>query len=148
MEILPHFWITYYNEHLNIIKDKKIKNIVHLSKKESFSKLNNINQINIYINYDSNDNYEQINITMYDYLFDTTEYIHNKIINNETVLLIGYCDKQDIDVIIIAYCIRYGHLTIKESVQFIKTKKDDIFNPKCLFYASLNKFYYELNKNY
>lgn len=148
MEILPHLWITYYNDNLHIIKEKKIKNILHLSKKESFFKINNVNEINIYINYSNEQNYDEMNNTMYDYLFDITEYIHNKIINNETILLISFRNKQDIDVIIIAYYIRYGNLTIQEAVRYLKTKKDDIFNPKCLFYSSLNKFYYELNKNY
>ena len=148
MEILPHLWITYYNDNLHIIKEKKIKNILHLSKKESFFKINNVNEINIHINYSNEQNYDQMNNTMYDYLFDITEYIHNKIINNESIILITSHNKQDIDVILIAYYIRYGNLTIHESVKFLKTKKDDIFNPKCLFYSALNKFYYELNKNY
>ena len=38
MEILPHFWISYYRENLIIIKHKKIKNIIHLSKDESYVK--------------------------------------------------------------------------------------------------------------
>ena len=107
-----------------------------------------MNEINIHINYSNEQNYDQMNNTMYDYLFDITEYIHNKIINNESIILITSHNKQDIDVILIAYYIRYGNLTIHESVKFLKTKKDDIFNPKCLFYSALNKFYYELNKNY
>jgi hypothetical protein len=148
MEILPHFWITYYNENLNIIKEKKIKNIIHLSKQDSFFKIPNVNEIKIHINYNDQENYEEMNNIMYDHLFDITEYLHNKIINNESILLLGIYDRQDIDVIIIAYYIRYGHLTIQESVRFLKTKKDDIFDPKCLFYSSLNKFYYQLNKNY
>ena len=35
MEVLPHFWIQYYNENLIIIKQKNIKNIIHLSKYET-----------------------------------------------------------------------------------------------------------------
>jgi hypothetical protein len=148
MEILPHFWITYNKENLHIIKEKKIKNIIHLSKKESFIGLDKLNEIKICIDYNYEQTYEEINTIMYQYLFDITEYIHDKIINNESILLIGLFDKQDVDVIIVAYYIRYGNMTIQDSIRFLKTKKDDIFNPKCLFYSSLNKFYYELNKNY
>jgi len=148
MEVLPHFWITYYKENLHIIKEKKIKNIIHISKKELFFGKDGIDEIKINIDYNYEQTYDEINTIMYQYLFDVTEYIHNKIINNENILVIGSSDKQDIDVIIVAYYIRYGHLTLQDSVRYLKTKKDNIFNPKCLFYSSLNKFYYELNKNF
>lgn len=84
---------------------------------------------------------------MYQYLYDTTDYIHEKIINNENILLLGYIYKQDIETIIIAYFIRYGKLTIHDSILFLKSKKNNIFDPKCLFYFSLNKFYHECNKS-
>jgi hypothetical protein len=148
MEILPHFWITYYNENLRIIKEKKIKNIIHLSNTENFIRKNNIEEIKIPINYSEDDSYETINTIMYQYLFDITDYIHQKILNNENILLIGLSTKQDIDVIIIAYYIRYGHLNIQQSLLYLRTKKKDIFYPKCLFYDALNKFYNELNIKY
>ena len=148
MEILPHFWITYNNENLHIIKEKKIKNIIHLCKKDISLNISGINEIKVFIDYNDEQTYDEINVVMYQYLFDVTEYIHNKIINNENILLIGIYDRQDIDVMIVAYYIRYGNMTIQDSVRFLKTKKDDIFNPKCLFFFALNKFYNELNKNY
>jgi hypothetical protein len=148
MEIIPHFWITYNKENLHIIKEKKIKNIIHFSKTESFLGLSGVNEIKIFIDYNYEQTYDEINTIMYQYIFDTTEYIHDKLMNNENILLIGLYDRQDIDVIIVAYYIRYANLTIQEAVRFLKSKKDDIFNPKCLFYYSLNKFYNELNKNY
>lgn len=147
MEILPHFWITYYKENINIniIKVKKIKDIIHLSKIEPYFKKNNIEEIRIIIDYNENDNYETQNNIMHDNLFDITKYIHDKILNNHNILLIGYLNKQDIDTIITAYLIRYGKLTIKDSLLFLKSKKEDIFNPKCNFYFALNKFYQLLN---
>lgn len=145
MEILPHFWITYYKENYNIIKTKKIRDIIHLSKLEPFFKKENIEEIRIPINYNENDNYETQNNIMYDNLSDITKYIHDKILNNHNVLLIGYFNKQDIDTIITAYLIRYGRLTIKDSISFLKSKKENIFDPKCNFYFALNKFYQLLN---
>jgi glucose-1-phosphate cytidylyltransferase len=41
---------------------------------------------------------------------------------------------------------RFGHLNIRDSIIFLKSKKNNIFEPKCLFYPALNKFYYEFNK--
>ena len=146
MEVLPHFWITYYNNNLFIIKKKKINHIIHLSKNESFIKKNNIEELRIPIDYNDSQSYEEQNNIMYQYLFDITDYIHEKILNNENILLIGYEYKQDIETIVVSYYIRFGHLNIRDSIIFLKSKKNDIFEPKCLFYPALNKFYYEFNK--
>ena len=141
MEILPHFWIGYYKENLHIIKTKKIKNIIHLSKNEPYIKKNDIEQIRVPIDYDENQSLEVQNNIMYQHLYDITDYIHEKIINNSNILLIGYINKQDIDTIVISYFIKFGKLTIRESILFYKSKKEHIFNPKCSFYHALNKFY-------
>jgi hypothetical protein len=148
MEILPHLWISYYGQNLYFVKEKKIKNIIHLSKKENYLKKIDIEQITINIDYNEKSSYEEMNIVMYQYLFDITEYIHEKLLKNESVLLLSDEFKQDIDTILIAYYIRYGKLTIHDSIIFLRSKKENIFQPKCLFYSSLNKFYYELNKKY
>ena len=141
MEVLPHFWIGYYKENLHIIKTKKIQNIIHLSKNEPFIKKNDIEQIRVPIDYDENQSLEVQNNIMYQHLYDITDYIHEKIINNSNILLIGYINKQDIDTIVISYFIKFGKLTIRESILFYKSKKEHIFNPKCSFYHALNKFY-------
>ena len=73
-------------------------------------------------------------------------HIDSKIINNEKVLLIGYYNKQDLDTIIVAYLLKYAKLTIHDAILFLRSKKSDIFSPKCLFYFALNKFYNNLAK--
>ena len=148
MEVLPHFWILNYKDDSFIIKKKKIKYVIHLSKNEPFVKKNDIEQIRIPLDYNDSQSYEDQNNIMYQSLFDITDYIHEKITNNQNILLLGYEYKQDIETIIISYFIRYGKLNIRESILFLKSKKDNIFQPKCLFYYALNKFYNELNKNY
>lgn len=140
MEVLPHFWINYYNENLDIIKTKNIKNIIHLSKYEPFIK-NDIEEIRIPLEYNDQQTLEEQNNIMYQHLFDITDYIHEKIMNNQNILLLGYTDKQDIDTIVVAYYIKYGKVNIRDAILFLKSKKDNIFNPKCLFFFSLNKFY-------
>jgi protein-tyrosine phosphatase len=148
MEILPHLWISYYGENLYFIKEKKIKNIIHLSKKDNYIKKLDIEEIKINIDYNENTSYEDMNNIMYQHLFDITDYIHEKILNNQKILILGDYSKQDIDTILIAYYIRYGQLTIQDSIIYLKSKKENIFSPKCLFYSSLNKFYNELNKKF
>ena len=142
MEILPHLWIGYYSDKfIRLIKEKNIKNIIHLSKNNSFTKIQNIEEIRVPIDYNEDDTYEHMNNMLYQQLFDITDYIHNKIINNQKVLLIGHDYRQDIDSILIAYYMRYGKLTIRDSIIFLKSKKYNIFSPKCLFYDALNRFY-------
>lgn len=147
MEILPHLWIQNYNQlDKKLIYIKKIKYIIHLSKYEPYIKKDNLEELKIPIDYSDEQSYEEQNIVMYQSLFDITEFIHDKIINNNNILLLGYHDKQDIEIILVSYFIRYGKLNIHDSILFLKSKKDDIFEPKCLFYFALNKFYYEFNK--
>lgn len=147
MEILPRFWICYYNEsYIHLLKEKKIRNILHISKKESFTKMEHLEEIRIPINYNEHDSIEHMNNILFQQLFDITEYIHDKLLTNQKILLIGYDDKQDIDNLITAYLIRYGKLTVKDAILFLRSKKKNIFVPKILFYDSLNKFYEQLNK--
>lgn len=123
MEILPHFWVSYYNENYIIIKEKKIKNIIHLSKNEKFIKKLDLDEIRIPIDYDEDESLETQNNIIYQHLFDVTDYIHEKIINNEKVMLLGQYNKQDLDVFIVAYLIRFGKLNIQNSILFLKSKK-------------------------
>jgi hypothetical protein len=145
MEVLPHFWINYFKQNLHIIKEKNIKYIIHLSQNESFYNKSNIEEIRIPIDYNENDSYEVKNDTLYKYLFDITDYIHEKVMGCENVMLIGDEYKQDIDTIIVAYLIRFGKLNISESVRCLQSKRKNIFEPKCIFYHALSKFYYKFN---
>ena len=61
MEILPHFWISYYRENLIIIKHKKIKNIIHLSKDESYVKKYDIEEIRVPIDYEEEHSFDEKN---------------------------------------------------------------------------------------
>ena len=146
MEILPHLWINYYSKNNNFIKEKKISHIIHLSKYESFIKKNYIEEIRIPIDYNERDNLEEINNVMYQQLFDITDYIHQRILDNNNILIIGYDNKQDIETILVAYFIKYGKLNVNQAILFLKTKKINIFEPKVIFFHALNRFYYELNK--
>lgn len=145
MEILPHFWISYYRKKLLVIKEKKIKTIIHLSKFEKFINKNNIEEICVPLDYTEDQSLEEKNNIIYDSLYDITDYIHKKITRNENILLLGYSNKQDIETIVLAYFIKFGKLNIHDSIVFLKSKKENIFQPKCLFYYALNKFYNKIN---
>ena len=146
MEILPHLLINYYSKNNNFIKEKKISHIIHLSKYESFIKKNYIEEIRIPIDYNEKDSLEEINNIMYQQLFDITDYIHQRILDNNNILIIGYDNRQDIETILSAYFIKYGKLNVNQAILFLKTKKINIFEQKVIFFHALNRFYYELNK--
>jgi hypothetical protein len=147
MEILPHFWIGYYHNFIHMIKEKRIKHILYLSKTEEFIKKKDMEQIRIPIDYDIDSSIEEKNNILYQHLFDITEYIHEKVNMNKNILLLGDQDRQDIDVIICCYFIRYGKISIEDSIQFLKSKKKNIFFPKCFFYSALSQFYERIKKN-
>lgn len=145
MEIIPHFWINYYdNNNYSNIKEKKIKYIIHLSKYGSFINKNDIDELRIPINYTEDDTLENKNMLIYQYLYDVTEYIHDKIIHNKNILLLGENNKEDLDIFIVAYFIRYGKMNIQNAFISLKSKKN-IVHSKSLFYYALNKFSNELN---
>ena len=146
MEILPHFWIGNLKKNIIFLKEKKIESIIHLSKNEPFLKCRDIEQIRIPIEYTEDCTMDEKNIILYQHLFDVTDFIHEKIITNKNILLLGYENKQDLDAIITAYFIRFGKLTIVESIRFLKSKKKYVFDPKCIFFFALNKFYNQFNK--
>jgi hypothetical protein len=147
MEILPHFWINFFTGNNKLANEKKITNIIYLSKTEHFMKNIEIEQIRIPIDYNDKDSLEEKNNIIYQHLFDVTDYINDKINNNGKVLLLGKESCQDLDIFIIAYLIRYGKLNVNTSISFLKSKRENIFIPKCYFYYCLNKFYEEINKN-
>ena len=154
MEILPHLWLSdFYNyDDAKFLKEKKIKIIINVSKNKNFSKNNNrldIEEIRIPVEYDEEEtSVEEMNRILYEYIYDVTDYMHEKIMSNKNILLIGYQTRQDVDVFMVGYFIRYGKIDIHEGIKYLRSKKDNVMLPKCLFYPCLNKFYYELNKNY
>jgi len=151
MEIIPHFWVADFETYddMSFLKEKKIKCIINISKYKNFSNSNSkqsIDEIRIPIDYDEDvDNPNAINSMLYDHLFDITEYIHDKVINSKNILLVGYSIKEDIDTIIAAYFIRYAKVDVKEALKYVKTKRENAFIYKILFYPALNKFYETLN---
>jgi hypothetical protein len=147
MEIIPHLWIADFENYddKRFLKDKKITTIINLSKYKNFSNTNakmSIDEIRIPIEYDEEtDSSEKINMILYEYLFDITEYIHERVINMKNILLVGYSSKEDINTIICAYFIRYAKIDVKEAIKYVKSKIENSYLNKILFYPALNKFY-------
>ncbi len=136
---------TYFEE--NVIKNKKIKVIIHVSKRKRFVGKEKIEEIRIPIEFDEDD-YDtlQINLDLYNYLQDTIEFIHENLINHRPVLLLGYSYKQEVDIIISAFYMRFGKVPPKLALYYVKTKKRNVFLPECLYEYCLEKYYDDLEK--
>jgi hypothetical protein len=147
MEILPHLWINYYTNNYSCIKEKKIKNIVHLSKISGMFKKLDVEEISIPLDYRDNQTIEEQNNIVYQHLDDVCNYIHEKIMINEKVLLLGYLEKQDIDIFIVAYLMKFGKYKMEDAILSLKTKKNNVFLPKCYFQIALQNFYNDCLNN-
>jgi len=143
MEIIPHFWVSDSIKKKEFLNSKKIKAIIILSKHQSFYKHIDIEQIRIPCELTNNNKND--NIVIYQHLYDVTQFIFEKIINNKNVLLIGNeKDESILYIFILAYYIRYGKLDIKNSLNFLDSKiKINYFN----YNDALFKFYKDINSN-
>ena len=151
MEVYPYFYTSSYENYYeeNIIKEKKIKTIIHVSKRKKFLGKDKIEEIRIPIEYDEDDfDYYQVNLDLLNYLHDTVEFIHEKLKEKKGVLLLGYSHKQEVDVIVVAFYMKYGKVPPKLGMYYLKTKKRNLFIPDCLYDHCLEKFYEENNKSY
>ena len=143
MEILPHFWISEKPKNIDFLKIKNIKSVIFLSKYVKYYKNLDVEQIRITIEISNNNKLDNIN--NFEYLYDVTQFIFEKIYNNKNILLIGNeKDSSILYLFILCYYIRYGKLDIKNSLLFLETKiKMKYFN----FNEALFKFYNQINKN-
>ncbi len=149
MEVLPNLFICSYDQYYdeNIIKKKKIKVIIHVSKRKKFLGKEKIEEIRIPIEFDEDD-YDllQINLDLYNYMHDTIEYIYEKLHENKPVLLLGYSHRQEVDILIAGYYIRFGKVTPKLAMHYIRTKKRNVFLPECYYEYCLDKYYEDIHK--
>ena len=144
IEVLPYIYYEYYEEEKSdkFFKRNKIKSIIHLSKLQKMFKSSMIEEIVIDLDYDINHFDEQkINIRLYEYLYDLVEFIYKKaIIENNSICILGFKNKQDIDAILMAYFIKYAKVNYQEAHHYVMSKKLNNFYEKSYFYNSLKKY--------
>jgi hypothetical protein len=146
MEVYPNFYIANYENYVeeNVIKSKKIKVVIHVGKRKKFIGKEKLEEIRVPIEFNEDD-YDllQINLDLYNYMHDTIEYIHEHLKNNRPVLLLGYGYKQEVDVMVCSFYMRYGKVPPKLAMYYLKTKKKNVFLPECLYEYCLEKYYEE-----
>lgn len=143
-EVYPHLFTSTYENYkdLNIIKNKKIKLIIHVSKNKKFVGTDKIEEIRLPIEFDEdNFDFEHINLELYNYIPDMIEYIYKNLKNNRNVLLLGYSHKQEVDILVCGFYMRYGNVTPQLSIYYLKSKKQNIFLPECYYESCLEHYY-------
>ncbi len=149
IEILPYIYYEYYEEERSdkFFKRNKIKTIIHTSKSQKKINSSIIEEVVIDLDYDINHFDEQkINIRLYEYLYDIIEFIYKKaIIENNSICILGFKNKQDIDAILMAYFIKYAKVNYQEAHHYVMSKKLENIYDKSYYYICLKKYMNQIN---
>lgn len=141
IEILPSLWIsTYgYSENAEFLKDKNIGFLVNCEKD-----LNFLGKSKGY-NDEIRKNIEKYEILKFNkYLFEITERIHQKILDNTNCLIFCQDVIQKSPTIILCYIMRYGMINYQNSLDILRTKCPDVFKPNIKYEKTVKKFMEDL----
>ena len=141
VEILPELWIGSKSviEDDKFMMDNKFACIINCTKDNI-----NSNMVNVYI--DMNVSKFEYNMELINRLEPLTEYIHDYICKNKSVLI--YCDDgyQISPVIIVGYIMKYGKLSMKQSIEMVRTKSPKSFETVNNFDIALQRFERDIEK--
>lgn len=143
-EILPNLWLgnIICSRNSKFILDNSINVVVNCSKDIPFSSKNTKNYR---IAVDDNLKETEINI-FFEYLDKIIPIIHEHLLNNDVILVHCYAGKQRSASIISAYLMKYSNMSLKQSIEVIKTKRLVAFTPEINFRNALVN-YEDVNLN-
>lgn len=141
IEILPGLWISNYgySENAEFLKDKNIGFLVNCDKDLEF--LGKAKGYNDEIRM----NIEKYEILKFNkYLFEITERIHQKILDNTNCLVFCRDTAQKSPTIVLCYIMRYGMINYQNSLDILRTKCPDVFKPNINYEKTIKKFMEDL----
>jgi protein-tyrosine phosphatase len=127
IEIIPDLWICRY-------KDLNTSNITLIDCYHDLAFLTN-----------NNDRIKYELVELYKYIKTQIDHIHNKLINNKTVIIACKTCTQLSPLLVCCYLIKYGNMNIIDSLRAVKSKKQDIFEGQVMFSNVLDKIYQDSN---
>ena len=137
IEIIPGLWLGDKKKSENgaFLQDKKIKCLVNTIKDLEF--LNKFDEYNDSIRHNI-ERYKIIKLS--NYLKDITTFIHNKLLDNNNILV--YCEdgNHKSALVILSYIVRYGNINRNIGIKMIQTKNPDAFLPLFLYEGAFNHF--------
>ena len=137
-EILPLLWLGDIRSAKNksFFDDNNIEIVINCTKDISFFS-NYTKNIRISVN----DNLEEEEIDkFYLYIDKGVDLINKEILNFKNILVHCYAGKQRSASIISCYLMKYGNMSLKESIESIKSKRSVAFTPEINFIKSLLQF--------
>uniref|UniRef100_A0A6C0IWM7 Tyrosine specific protein phosphatases domain-containing protein n=1 Tax=viral metagenome TaxID=1070528 RepID=A0A6C0IWM7_9ZZZZ len=142
-EILPNLWLgnIICSRNSKFILDNAINVVVNCSKDIPF--LTNKTK-NYRIAVDDNLKQEEVS-KFFDYLDKIIPIIHEHLMTNDNVLVHCYAGKQRSASIISAYLMKFSKMSLKQSIECIKTKRLVAFTPEVNFLRALTKYELILN---
>jgi len=142
-EIIPDLWVGDRDsiEDLIFLNDNKFNLIINCTRDVEFNKhYTNCENIRLPIDDQPHRNLFQSNIDLYNKLEDIVEYIHEYLGQNKSVLIFCKEGRQRSPTVIAGYIMKYGKVSSKQAVEYIKSKRSDAFEPRINFYMTLQKF--------
>lgn len=147
-EILPGLWLGNTNACMNTVflRDKQIRCIINCSTDIPFNKyFTNCETIRLPIDDNPKTDSYMDNMKMYDNLENIVVYIHEQLSKNHNVLIFCNNGFQRSAAVISGYIIKYGKVSLKQTEEYLQSKREKCFNPNNHFYFSLQKFFHNLN---
>lgn len=137
VEILPDLWLGDENsiQDLVFLNEKKISCIINCTKYLDFNP-NYHNEYNIRINMDQ----YRDNVKILFKINETVEAIHNFLNQGKAVLIFCKDGKQNSSTIMAAYIIKYGKVSLGQSIEYLRSKFPDSFTPNIDFSILLHTF--------
>jgi hypothetical protein len=138
-EIIPNLWISNLqiaNDLINI-SNKNIQVIVNCSR--DYSTCNVKYNYRVPVVAAAGEYAKQCEI-LYNYIPQSVDYIHNKIMDGYKVLVCCPTGRQQSATIIVAYIMKYGLVSLQVGNKYITSKYKGVFQPEMIFKNSLEMY--------
>ena len=136
-EIMPDLWIGNRDsiEDLIFLTENKFDCVVNCTKDLEFNKhYTNCENIRLPIDDQPHRNLFQSNMDMLGKLNDIVEYIHQYLGQNKSVLVFCKEGRQRSPTVVAAYIMKYGKVSGKQAIEYIRSKRSDVFEKRVNFY--------------
>ena len=144
IEIFPDLWIGDLSTAMNtkFLSEKKIEFIINCGKDLEFNEKYKIVD-NLRIPIDDNDLLDS-NLTLYDLLDEIVTKIHTILSQGKAVFIYCYAGTQQSVAIVVAYIMKYGHVSIKTAIGYVRSKHPKAFRPSINFEPCLQKYEHKI----
>ena len=129
-EILPDLWVSNKNHNIPISN-----NIININCSTDLKYLGSFTNDELKVE------------ELYNYIKIKNKYIHNQLIDNNTVIVSCNSGKQLSPLLVISYIINYSNLDLITAIQLFKTKNEDIIIDDIYFKEIITRVYNNKHKN-